>query len=86
MKKIKYEKPKILDAGPVASIRGANCYAGPNATGRCVIGDYPETIHICESTGNTTEGNCLPFGTTAQQFCNAGTTAGIGCYSGGKVG
>lgn len=84
-KKIKYEKPKSLDIGKVASVLGDVCSSGGAPTGPpgCGWGNDPEMIAYCPS-GAQASSNCLSHGGTAAQFCSVGDAPGIACFAGGS--
>lgn len=86
MNKIKYAKPMSLDAGQVAAIQGASCSYGNTASDGCIIGDDPNLVPYCLSTGNIATGNCETVGNSAGSACmDGGTPRATRCYAGGTV-
>jgi len=92
MKKIKYEKPMILDAGPAAAIRGATCSLGSNASdgcrngstaipGGCVGGNDPQSAPVCQP-GLTASFNCGTGTTNTLGNCRDLGLSASGCSSG----
>ena len=80
MKKIKYEKPTILDAGKVAAVLGQNCSTGNSPAGECIGGSDPHSGPIC-TPGLTATFNCGAGTTNLSGNCTAGGTA-FGCSVG----
>ena len=91
-KKYIYEKPVSLNAGKIASVLGANCSVGDNASDLCRngegadlgcgTGNNPDVEPFCEATGATADGNCEQNGNTAGKTCYSnGGSAGWGCIS-----
>ncbi len=74
MAKIKYEKPKGVDLGEVAPVRGLTCIAP---------GNDPSAVPYCPP-GNVATGNCQT-GTTANQVCWTSGSKAAGCLSTGSI-
>ena len=74
-KKIKYEKPQTIDLGKAASVLGATCSVGTNASDGCNGGNDPAIIPYCPG-GNVASANCYPTGGTASQSCYTGSNPG----------
>jgi hypothetical protein len=82
MKRIKYERPRSLDAGQVAAIQGAVCSPlGSDAVDGCTQGNDPNLGPICSPTGSTATYNCGAGGTNLSGNCTTGSTA-FGCGAG----
>jgi hypothetical protein len=76
MAKIKYEKPRGVDLGEVAPVRGISCIAP---------GNDPAAQPYCPP-GNVASGNCWPNGGTAGYACykTGGKPSPETCLAGGQ--
>lgn len=81
--KPKYEKPLAMELGSLKPVHGAVCASGNLASDGCGIGNDPQVIPYCNTTGNIATGNCWAAGNTAGQLCYPGSAPSPGlCVAG----
>ena len=84
MKKLQFEKPKSFAGSQIASIQGAFCGHGSNASEGCTTGHDPNLQSVCLPAGASATNNC-ENGSSALKTCGTGTTPNWGCYNGSGV-
>jgi len=84
-KRLKYEKPVSIDMGRVAPILGDTCSVG-NGAADCPAGMNNAVVAVCNPSGSSADNDCRT-GSSAGTFCwPTGSNAGVYCLAGSGFG